>query len=1337
MKNSWIPTGLTGLVLLLTACSAELEAPARPAVAVDSQPSAASSDRVANRMPAALRQAFIAERMAEADGRYDVTRLDDGELVAVQPHTRMRSGFRATGVRLGTWSEDGDARGRPGVSLAFGGLGRKGALLPVEGVTPRSLNNRVEYVRDEVLEWYLNGPLGLEQGFDIAHRPAGSGELEVRVSLGGEWTPRQVGDRIEFTDSSGRVRASYSDLFAIDATGAVLPARLELDGSELDLVVQDAAARYPVRIDPLIVLLQSKLLPAGASQVGNFGFAVALTADGALIGAYGDDHDYYQSGAVYWFTQLGTSTWRLAQKITPSDPAEQKTFGYALASSGDWLAVGAPGSAPNAPAVYLFQLVEGVWVEQQKVIASDGPVVNAFGKSVSMDGTTLVVGAPTDDGPGFRRGAVYVLEYDGAAWVHHSKVTVPSAVDNDAFGHSVSVSGDLILVGAPHDTGTQETGSAYVFWRAGNLWLQQDRFQPADLAGNDDFGWSVMLDGYDAIVGAPGADGPSVEGTGAAYVYTRTAVDPWSLQAKLTASDGARLDGFGVSVFLNQDTAAVGAPWDDGDLPAYGSAYAFVRSGTTWTEQAKLTASEPREMDRLGIAVAILGDTLFAGAELDDDAAYDSGSVYVFQRDGIEWTEARELYPTMLEDNAFLGESIAIDGDTVAVGAPGSWAPGNQVEGSVRVFVRIGNQWREQAVVVPSDSAPGNYFGWSVALSGDTLIVGAERDDENGLGAGAAYVFTRTGDVWTEQQKLMPDGPASGAGFGWRMALSGNTLTVGAPDDDGAESLAGAAYVYVFDGQGWVRQARLTASDGVTGAQLGRSVALDGDLLVVGAQGDDDAVPYRGAAYVFTRSGGVWTEQAKLTASDGAQNSFFGCSAAIAQDYLVIGAYKADHPVAGAEAGAAYLFVNQGDTWVEQTRLDAPDPEALASFGRTVVLEGDVMAIGAYTDGAGGSVYLYTLNQGAWSLQHRQTFWGSGPGRYFGFAIDLDSDALAVGEPGSYSSGASAGAAYVFQIAAAGDGAVCPGPFTCASGFCVDGVCCDTACGGGAADDCTACSVAAGAAQDGVCGPADGWACDDGDACTMEDTCANGACAGVPLDGDADGHVAETCGGDDCDDGSANVNPEIYEGGAGTAVCADGLDNDCDGLTDLAQAACQACSTDADCDDGDPCNGVELCTASVCVIGSPLDCDDSDVCTDDTCDPASGCVHTNNTAACDDGDACTDNDTCSAGTCTGDPVDCHDGDPCTEDACDPATGCVHAPDPDCCFSDDDCDDGDGCTTDVCDPASHTCDHPPVESCGGGSGSSGCATLAAGRGAPWFGLLLGLFFLAGLRAHRQE
>ncbi|MBT8240520.1 MAG: hypothetical protein KJN63_04775, partial [Acidimicrobiia bacterium] len=369
-------------------------------------------------------------------------------------------------------------------------------------------------------------------------------------------------------------------------------------------------------------------------------------------------------------------------------------------------------------------------------------------------------------------------------------------------------------------------------------------------------------------------------------------------ETKLTASDAAPDDLFGWSVGLSGDTAVVGGLF----LSTPEGAYVFGREGDGWVEQAQLTASDAAPDDSFGSAVAIDGSSVIVGAAADDDGGQDSGSAYVFVLDGDTWVEQAKLTASDPAAGDLFGESVAISGDTAVVGAICDDDSGS-CSGSAYVFTRSGSSWTQQAKLVAADGAVEDYFGVAVAVSADTVIVGADLDDDAGDGSGSAYVFTRSGSVWSQQAKLTASDAAASDFFGGAVAISGDTAVVGAQLDDDGGDLSGSAYVFGRSGSVWSQQEKLTASDAAANSRFGRSVSISGATIGVGAFGQDSNT---GAAYVFTLLGDSWVERSKLTASDGAVDDQFGFAVAVSGDTAIAGAGRDDD--GGADAGAAYVF---------------------------------------------------------------------------------------------------------------------------------------------------------------------------------------------------------------------------------------------------------------------------------------------------------------------------------------------------------------------------------------------------------------------------------------------
>jgi len=373
-------------------------------------------------------------------------------------------------------------------------------------------------------------------------------------------------------------------------------------------------------------------------------------------------------------------------------------------------------------------------------------------------------------------------------------------------------------------------------------------------------------------------------------------------EAKLVAGDGAAYDQFGFTVSLSGDTALVGAHRDDDNGSDSGSAYVFVRQGTSWTQEAKLLAGDGAADDWFGVSVSLSGDTALVGAYGDDDNGSASGSAYVFARSGTSWTQEAKLLAGDGAAGDEFGRSVSLNGDTALVGAYGDDDTGS-ASGSAYVFARSGTSWTQEAKLLAGDGAAGDEFGRSVSLSGDTALVGAYLDDDNGNDSGSAYVFVRSGTSWTQEAKLLPSDGAAGDWFGHSVSVSGEAALVGAYQDD---DNSGSAYVFARSGTSWTQEAKLLPGDGPATDLFGYSVSVSGDMALVGAFDDDDNGTNSGSAYVFARSGTSWTQEAKLLAGDGAAYDMFGHSVSLSGDTALVGAFN-DYDN-GNSSGSAYVF---------------------------------------------------------------------------------------------------------------------------------------------------------------------------------------------------------------------------------------------------------------------------------------------------------------------------------------------------------------------------------------------------------------------------------------------
>ncbi|KAA3604312.1 MAG: T9SS C-terminal target domain-containing protein [Calditrichaeota bacterium] len=395
----------------------------------------------------------------------------------------------------------------------------------------------------------------------------------------------------------------------------------------------------------------------------------------------------------------------------------------------------------------------------------------------------------------------------------------------------------------------------------------EQKIVASDAAEGDKFGSenAISISGDYAIVGASLNDA-SGDNTGAAYIYFRSG-SSWTEQAKLTASDAATGDLFGRAVSIDGDYAIVSSTADDDVASSSGSAYIFHRSGTTWTEQDKITASDAATSDQFGNSVSISGDYAIIGTVNDDDAGSTSGSAYIFNRSGATWTEQQKITASDAAAGDRFGGKVSIDGDYAIVGARGNSDAGSN-SGSAYIFNRSGATWTEQQKITASDAAASDLFGHAVSISGDYVAVGAFGNDDNGTESGSVYIFNRSGATWIEQQKFTSSDAAANDNFGLSVSIDDNNVVVGAPRGEEGVSNSGSSYLFSRSGAIWTQQAELTADDAATDDRFGIEVGINGNYAIVGATWDDDAGSLSGSAYIYTGSDiGLAVELDSFTAS--------------------------------------------------------------------------------------------------------------------------------------------------------------------------------------------------------------------------------------------------------------------------------------------------------------------------------------------------------------------------------------------------------------------------------------------------------------------------------------
>ena len=367
---------------------------------------------------------------------------------------------------------------------------------------------------------------------------------------------------------------------------------------------------------------------------------------------------------------------------------------------------------------------------------------------------------------------------------------------------------------------------------------------------------------------------------------------------KFFSNDIAASDVFGNQIAMEGSTAVVTASRGNGQR---GAAYVFAQQGGGWVQRQRLVVPDTAVGDQYGSAVDLDGDTVIIGALRHGEVGPSAGSAYVWVRDGATWTLEQELLPRDVDTGPNFGVDVAVSGDTAVVGAYKDDELGLDA-GAAYVFTRTLGVWTLQRKLTASDGFTDHQFGFAVDIEGDTVVVGAPRDLGLQLRSGA-YVFTRTGDVWSERTTLQGAAQVVGTGFGGAIALDNGTLAVSGTTDDQVGTNAGAVWVFTGAGASWTEQANLTPSDELEFGYFG-TLGLEGDRLIVGARATSTG--RAGAAYLFDRTNDVWSESTIYTPSDGFARQLFGSAVAVSGDALLIGASNDDEK--GSGAGAVYSF---------------------------------------------------------------------------------------------------------------------------------------------------------------------------------------------------------------------------------------------------------------------------------------------------------------------------------------------------------------------------------------------------------------------------------------------
>jgi len=795
----------------------------------------------------------------------------------------------------------------------------------------------------------------------------------------------------------------------------------------------------------------AKLTAANGLPDDYFGHAVAIDGTYAAISALYDDQLGNEAGAVYIFFFDG-SNWTQQNKLIAGDGEAGDRFGASVDLWGKYLIVGATGDddmASFAGAAYIYARSGTSWILQEKIYA-ESPMENAsFGASVAIYDQFASVGSPTQD---IKKGEAYMYKRSGTSWSYNDK-TFYGASENDWTGKSVAIWQDKWAIGVPYGTGlnTLNSGLGLVFDYNGSNWSSFDWARATDGWDYYSLGYDVDIIGDYLIMGSPGEDEMMVHGGGALiFKYNRGEYD---LLCKLYSNDMEPDDWFGNAVAISNDFAMVGCTWDDNVNGLRAGAVYFFQNYTTGTPIPELSVA-PLEINVSATTNSCVinvynvgtGNMLWTAIPNDpwlsiegsstgvnngnvevnfntNDYCQRSGSVTISAPEALHSPKVviinqvatgndteRKIKANDIDISDSFGRFVDIDGDYAIVGAYYQNNP-SLGTGSAYIFVNDGDNWNEQAKLSASDGATNDFFGWGIAISGEFAVAGARGHNAT---TGAAYLFQRPVTGWTsttQTAKLTASDGGQADLFGYCVDVSNDCVIVGAPGHNQGQ---GAVYIFEKPFTGWAdmnETEKLVASGIGFTDNFAHDVAISGMTAVVGAYSDDG----KGAAYVFEKNW-VWSEKAKLTASDGVTDNEFGCSVDIFANNIIVGDWENE-----SFKGKAYIFIKPGDEWVDTTEthiITANDGVAYDHFGYAVGIDHHNAIVGAKIESEmginAGAAYAFLFNDTIASQEAKIMASDGQAYDYFGIGVAISNEYTIIGAYGDDDMGSGAGAAYIY-----------------------------------------------------------------------------------------------------------------------------------------------------------------------------------------------------------------------------------------------------------------------------------------------------------------------------------
>lgn len=763
-----------------------------------------------------------------------------------------------------------------------------------------------------------------------------------------------------------------------------------------------------------------KILPDTILSYKDLKFSYSLDIDGnyAVIGS--------QSLHKAYVFHYNGSEWQKVARLALSDENESAYLGYPVSIDDNVIVVGAVQGNNHKGAAYVFVRPGSGWTdmtETAKLTASDVAPYDNFAISLDISDDVIAAGARGAD---YDKGAVYVFVKPSGGWTDMTetgKLTASDAAQSDNMGFSVSISGDVIITNVSRN---DPTGRVYLFEKPSSGWgnmTQTAILTSSDAAKYDGFAstGSISISNDVITVGAYGYNGNGYY-SGKVYLFEKPS-GGWTNMtetATLLPSDGAAYDFFGDMTYISGNTIIVGARSDDNQK---GSAYIFEKPDDGWkdmTQTAKLTSSVRRDKDKFGYVVGISGDIAFCSAPESDLFGSNSGAVFAFHKPESGWIDASEDHilngdGKIETDNKF-GYSVDIDGDYAVVGQYGA----NSGTGIAYVYKNNGTTWNKVAKLTATDCPYNSNFGFSVGISGNTIVVGAYQNN-------AAYVFEKPISGWADMKqtaKLTSSDVGAADQFGYSVSIDDNIIAVGAHRNCCQGTYSGAVYVFEKPVSGWTdmtQTAKLTTSNGEYEFFLGLSTDINNNTIIAAAN-----KPEKGLVYVYKKPVSGWTdmsENAIMTAAfeNAEEDEYKVHSVSVSPNTIVAGLTYTDEDWEEHELVCVYEKTGSEWTSMDTPVILTPSGDDNIKFGNSVYANDNLIAVGAPDDGNvhSGVVYMFEKPEGGWTDMNETymiTATDANISDYFGQGLAMSGDILLIGAKGVDETARDNGAAYFFRI---------------------------------------------------------------------------------------------------------------------------------------------------------------------------------------------------------------------------------------------------------------------------------------------------------------------------------